>query len=216
MKMIARFLKWTRPGRGGSVLASLALACVAPLLCSFETPGGGPTGDGSFGSGGGGGDDETVGTLPSVNGPGGLDVRRYLRIQKPSLFVQGPTQTILSCVIAARGDVRALAQPMGHGELRLVLAGDVQVALDRGGFQALGLRVGVVLPQGQQLAWASAAWAGRALPFGRATLDLPVLQLDAQGRLAASPLVAGVATRAGRTAVSVRASSDLLILTQAH
>ncbi len=205
--------------RGIASLAVLTLLLLgASGLSAFAGPDNGSgTGGGGTGpsmSGGGGGGDETVGTLPSIDNGSVLDVRRFGRIVRPSLYIQGAPDDVLSAALVARGDRRVLAQPMPGGELRLVFLGNVQVGLDRDSFHNAALRVGVVLPESSSALRSFASWNGQELPSWTYVYELPIAQFEANGLLDQAPVLAGVATAAGAMRYRASASPNLVVLTQ--
>ena len=207
---------------GGLSLAALTLLLLgAGGSSAYGSPQGGSGSGGAGGgggapsfSGGGGGGDETVGTLPSYNGGPVLDIRRHARIVRPSLYVQGPVNDVLSAAVDARGDRRVLAQPMPGGELRLVFLGDVQVGLDRNSFHAAALRVGVVTPDASPVLRSAASWNGQDLPTWTYVYELPIAQFEASGLLDQAPVLAGVATAQGVMRYRASANADMVVLTQ--
>lgn len=216
MKTLQRFAHGSSLGRGSSAVLSAALLVLgAGLLTSTGNPSA-PGAGGGFNGAAGGGDDETVGTLPNFEGEGTFDVLRYARITRPSLYVQGSVDEVLSSAISVRGDRRVLAQPMSNGELRFVFLGDAQIGFDRNGFHAASLRVGVVVPQGASILRSAAAWNGQALSTWTYVYELPIAQFEASGLLDQSPIVAGVSTTQGSTMVRAQANVDLVTLTQRH
>ncbi len=215
MSMYSTLSKLLEPGRGVRLTASLAFVLLgAGALCSFngqDAPGlGSGTGE-SFAAGGG--DDETVGTLPSQDGRPVLDLSRYQRLWKPALYVQGPASEVLGSVVLAEGDRRALVMNLPGGEVRLLFPGSVSVGFDRILFRSAQMRVGVTVPEGALSMRASAAWAGRAFPW-QVHAELPVGAFETAGYLDAGPIVAGLVTSVGTTAVRISATQDLLILSQ--
>ncbi len=200
-----------------SLLATALLLFAAGFLTSVNDPNApGLDGDSSSEStsAGGGGDDETVGTLPISGAGDTLVVLRAARITRPSLYIQGSVDEVLSNAVFARGDRRVLAQPMSNGELRLVFLGDAQVGFDRNGFQAANLRVGVVVPQGASILRSGAAWNGQALSTWTYVYELPIAQFEANGLLDQAPVLAGISTSQGSTSVRAHASFDAVVLTQ--
>lgn len=219
MKLFHRFVRCDASGRGVAPLASLALVLLgAGVLSGFgsgspETPGGPNAGSTSGGFGAGGGD-ETVGTLPAYDGGPTFDMLRYARIARPSLYVQGSVDEVLSSAVVVRGDRRVLAQAMPGGELRLVFLGDAQVGFDRNAFHASNLRIGVVVPDGQPILRSAAAWNGQVISTWTYVYELPIAQFESNGLLDLAPVLAGVSTPQGLTSVRAQASVDLVTLSQ--
>jgi hypothetical protein len=205
--------------RGSASLVALTLLLLgASGSSAFAGPENG-TGTGGGGgtpsfSGGGGGGDETVGTLPSVNGDDVLDIRRFARIVRPSLYIQGHRDDVLAAAVAARGDRRVLVQPMPGNELRVVFLGDVQVGFDRNSFHVAALRVGVVAPESSPILRSGASWNGQDLPTWTYVYELPIAQFEANGLLDQAPILAGVATAQGVMRYRAHANVDMVVLTQ--
>ncbi|MCY2961260.1 MAG: hypothetical protein NTY35_13950 [Planctomycetota bacterium] len=216
MKTFLRCARGRASGRGLSSVAVLAFVLLgAGALSGFggdapTTPGG--AGANSFGAGGG--DDETVGTLPAFDGGPTLDVQRRGRITRPSLYVQGSVDEVLSSAVVVRGDRRVLAQPMPGGQLRLVFLGDAQIGFDRNAFHAAQLQVGVTVPDGHAVLRSAAAWNGQSIGTWTYVYELPIAQFEAAGLLDQAPVLAGVATAHGATSVRAQASVDFVTLTQ--
>lgn len=200
--------------RLSTLVASTFAVLVVGALSSFgegpNTPGSGTT----SGFGAGGGDDETVGTLPTYDGGPVLDVFRNARLTRPSLYVQGRVDEVLSGVLTVRGDNDVLAQAMPGGELRLVFLGDAEVGFDRHSFHAANLRVGVTVPDGAPVLRSAAAWNGHAIGSWTYVYELPIAQFEANGLLDQAPVLAGVVTTQGATSVRAGANTDLVLLRQ--
>lgn len=205
----------SRLGRGASsLLASAMLVLAAGFLTSGDSPNAPGVAGGAAGSASAGGDDETVGTLPISGGEGSLDVLRKARILRPSLYIQGSVDEVLSNTVFVRGDRRVLAQPMSNGELRLVFLGESQVGFDRNGFHSANLRVGVVVPQGASILRSGAAWNGQSLSSWTYVYELPVAQFEASGLLDQAPVTASISTSQGSTSVRAHANPDVVVLMQ--
>jgi len=204
----------------GRCLSSLTLTASVLLgvgaLSGFggDAPTAPGPGAGASTFGGGGGDDETVGTLPSHYGGSIFDIQRYARITRPSLYVQGSVDDVLSSAVLVRGDRRVHAQTMPGGELRLTFLGDAQVGFDRNAFHAANLRVGVSLPETSTVLRSGAAWNGQSISTWTYVYELPIAQFEANGLLDQAPVLAGVSTTHGATSVRAQASPDLVTLTQ--
>jgi hypothetical protein len=204
------------PGRGSASLATITvLALGSALLCSFS--GDAPTAPNSGSTdafSGGGSGDETVGTLPTFDGGPVLDIQRNGRIVRPSLYVQGPVDAVLSAVVDLRGDERVLAQPMPAGELRLVFLGTAQVTFDRNAFASSALDVGVAVPANAVVQRSGAFWNGQNLPWWTYVYELPVAEFTQSGLLDQAPVVAGLQTSAGSTLVRAQSNPDFVTLVQ--
>lgn len=217
MKNFLRFARGGASGRGLSTLAMTAFVVLgAGGLSGFggDAPNAPGSGAGATTYGGGGGDDETVGTLPTFDGGPTFDLLRYARITRPSLYVQGTVDEVLSSAVVVRGDRRVLAQPMSGGELRLVFLGDAQISFDRNAFHAASLRVGVALPDNSTILRSAAAWNGQSIATWTYVYELPIAEFEASGLLDQAPVLAGVSTTLGATAVRAQASFDFVTLTQ--
>lgn len=217
MKNFLRFARESASGRSCSSLALLAfvvLGAGAATGFSGDAPNAPGAGAGATTYGGGGGDDETVGTLPTHAGDSMLDLVRNARIVRPSLYVQGSVDDVLSAVVVVRGDRRVAAQAMPGGELRLVFLGNAQIGFDRNAFHAASLRVGVVVPEQATVLRSAAAWNGHVISTWSYVYELPVAQFESSGQLDQAPVQAGVSTTQGSTSVRAQASFDFVTLTQ--
>lgn len=216
MKNLLRCARGQASGRGLSTLAITAFVLLgAGALSGFSGDAPNAPGSGAGASTyGGGGDDETVGTLPTFDGGPTFDLLRHARITRPSLYVQGTVDEVLSSAVVVRGDRRVLAQPMPGHELRLVFLGDAQISFDRNAFHAASLRVGVAMPENSTILRSAAAWNGQSIGTWTYVYELPIAEFEASGLLDQAPVLAGVATTQGATAVRAQASFDFVTLTQ--
>lgn len=221
MKHLLRFMggRNVRPGSGkrplgrlSTLVAGTFVVLAAGAVSSFGDGSPNSPNSGSFGAGGG--DDETVGTLPTYDGGPVLDVRRHARLTRPSLYVQGAAGDVLSAVVGVRGDNDVLAQAMPGGQLRVVFLGEAEVAFDRNAFHAASLRVGVTVPDGAPVLRSAAAWNGQSIGSWTYVYELPVAQFEANGLLDQAPVLAGVVTTQGSTAVRAGATADVVTLAQ--
>ncbi|MBL8863266.1 MAG: hypothetical protein JNK02_14815 [Planctomycetes bacterium] len=211
----SRFTGAARAAGRGLVLAVL-IGCGAGLVSGFnaDAPTSPGSGNPSFSAGGGGGD-ETVGTLPSTNGGSTLDVLRFGRLVRPSLYVQGPIDALYGALVGVRGDRRVLAHPQPNGELRLVFVGDAQIVFERDALISGGLDVGVALPAAASILRSGALWNGQDLSWSTSAQALPIAHFAASGLLDQAPVVAAVATAEhGRTRVRAQGGAGLVVLTQ--
>ncbi len=213
MKQLTRSTLGQASGRCLSSLVLTAFVLLgAGVLSGFggDAPNAPGSGAGASTFGGGGGDDETVGTLPTYNGGSAFDILRHARITRPSLYVQGTVDEVLSSAVVVRGDRRVLAQTMPGGQLRLTFLGDAQVGFDRNSFHTANLRVGVTVPENSTVLRSAAAWNGQSISTWTYVYELPIAQFEANGLLDQAPVLAAVSTTQGATSVRAQASPDLV------
>lgn len=183
-------VKCNRPGRGliRAVLAVLTIGWGALLPCHAQ--GGGQANNQSSPGVGRGGDDETIGTLPILGNGGQLNLVRRMRDVRPSFYLDGHFDEILSVIAGCEGHGRVSVEPLPDGRSRLTFHGRIELRLDRQLMQAAGVELGTCVPAtfGGVPAWSG--WSGSLAPLGllrAGSFALPVASLDANGSIQASP-----------------------------
>jgi hypothetical protein len=166
-------------------------------------------------------DDETIGTLPFTEGRSAVEVVRFLRDERPSMYIAGPAEDLWTALLSADavgGPVAATITDLGAGRIQLTFHGAVRVLLDR---QVIALSNSVTFGLTSQhsqssptrLQFGSRSGSLGILPVG--STELPVSALSASGALDAKPL--GAVTRLpGGHALrqTFAADGNVLILTQ--
>lgn len=162
--------------------------------------------------------DETIGTLPILHGPDVIELHRNLRIQQPSLCLEGDLATIQNSIAFTRGDVTAQIETVDAraGIVRLVFPGDVQIGFDRLMIESSTIRVGVWTPgraSGVEVVWnARRGLVGASGPFS----ELPILSMSHAGALSYAPLFLLAHGPASSTTLVASTNQDFLILRQTH
>lgn len=180
----------TGPGRGW-IRALLATFLVGwGVLLPAQAQGGGSSNNPSSPGVGRGGDDETIGTLPIVGNHGQIDIVRWMRDVRPSFYLEGQFDEILSVISGCDGFGRVSVEALADGRSRLVFHGRLEVRLDRQLMQAACVDVGAFVPATFRGATAWSGWSGNLTPLGAlrtGDLALPVGMLDANGAVFGSP-----------------------------
>lgn len=190
------------PGRGWTraLLAATALTLGVLLPGRAEATGQGGNGQSSPGVGTDrGGDDETIGTLPILGNRGHLDFVRMMRDVRPTFFLEGNFDEILSVIVGCDGVGRVSVEALADGRSRLRFHGRIEVQLDRQLMQAAGVELGASIPSTFRGARAWSGWAGQLTPAGTlaaGNLALPVSVLDARDSIQGHPWV--LAARSAR------------------
>ena len=191
------------PGRGWTraLLAVTAFALGMLLPGRAEATGqGGGNGQSAPGAGTDrGGDDETIGTLPIVGNRGQLDFVRMMRDVRPTFFLEGNFDEILSVIVGCDGVGRVSVEGLPDGRSRLRFHGRIDLQLDRQLMQAAGVELGVCVPPAFRGARAWSGLAGQITPAGAlpaGNLPLPVSVLEARGSIQGRPWV--LAARSAR------------------
>ena len=171
-------------------------------------------------------DDETVGTLPILDGGSlGIDVLRRFEDPRPALYLQGPGDSIANVLLAAEGPGVATLEPLGGGEVRLTFYGAVQVQLDRLSLDDdPSLQIGLSLQPSTviyEYGPTVLGWNGHVRSLGALTVGqhvLPVAQLVAHGALDVAPLDASTSLGAGGALARHRfvAVGEVLTLRQTY
>jgi len=165
------------------------------------------------------GGDETIGTLPILQGPGVVELRRNLVIQEPSLCLEGDLSTIQNSIVFARGNVVAtiVSSDARTGRVRLVFPGDVQIGFDKLMIESSSIRVGLWTP-GRPTSSLEAVWGARRAMVGVSGpfSELPILSMSATGSLSYSPLLLLVHGTSAWTSLLATTTPDFLVLRQTH
>ncbi len=163
--------------------------------------------------------DETIGTLPIIQGPQAVELRRDLVIAQPSLCLEGELSTILNSIAFTRGDVVAtiVSTDARSGRVRLVFPGNAQIAFDKLMIESSSIRVGLWTP-GRTHSNLEAVWSDRRamIGVGAAFSDLPILSMSAAGALSYSPLLLMAHGAGSWTSLLATTTQDFLIVRQAH
>jgi hypothetical protein len=163
--------------------------------------------------------DETIGTLPILQGPDAVELRRDLVIHGPSLCLEGDLSTILNTIAFTRGHVVAhvVSTDARTGRVRLVFPGNVQIGFDRLMIESSAVHVGLWTP-GRADANLEVVWSTRRsmVGVGAAFSDLPILSMSAAGALSYSPLSLMAHGAGYWTSLMATTTADFLIVRQAH
>lgn len=221
----ARRRRQSRRGRIWTALAAAGLCFAASFSPAFgedRKPEGDPPPPNGPGFATG---DETIGTLPILQGPETIQIRRDLLIQQPSLCLEGELDEILSSILSVRGAAVAQIQPLPIGQgnartnrVRLIFPGNVQLGFDRLMIESSTIHVGVWLPERLRLGAIEAVWNSRLATIysGSEFVHLPVLNMSAAGALSHAPYLAHAQGALGSTYVSAATDQDILVLRQTH
>jgi hypothetical protein len=166
-------------------------------------------------------DDETIGTLPFTQGRTAVEVVRFLRDARPSMYIAGPAEDLFNSLLSADaigGPVAATITDLGAGRIQITFHGAVRVLLDR---QMTGLSgtvtVGLASQQSQSFP-TRVQFGSRGGSLGNLSVgptELPVLALSASGALDLEPLAVATRLAGGHTLrQSFAAAGNVLILTQ--
>jgi hypothetical protein len=210
-----------RPSRGWRIalaLAALGLCFAASMptaLGEERKPDDPPPNGPGYAAG-----DETIGTLPILQGPETIQIRRDLLIRQPSLCLEGDLDEIMSSIIGVRGD--AVVQLEGAGlrtdRVRVIFPGKVQIAFDRLMIESSTIRVGMWMPGRTRLGELETVWNSRlaTIAAGSQFVHLPVLDLSELGALSVAPYLVHAQGAVGSTFVTAVTDPDLLLLRQTH
>lgn len=164
--------------------------------------------------------DETVGTLPVMQGGSALVLRRDLEIQVPSFFIEGNVNDVRNAMLMTQGDALAKVVPLDPttGRVRLVFPGRVAIALDRVMVESCGLEFGLVVPEPSTYAYPIGVWADRSFGFvpQSSLVQLPVTQMSALGALDVAPLRVTAPGVIQSTSFQAASTADVLVLRQQH
>lgn len=166
--------------------------------------------------------DETVGTLPALNGTGSIDFLRFVRDARASFYVQGDMDELFGAIVSAEGQSAVTVEVLdaSSNQVRLTFHGRVRLSIDRNSMSAGTIQVGIAVPTsfgtGQARFWTNSGRSGPST-LSPGILPLPVNALMSAGTLNNSPLRAVLTSGIGaRTALEIVAGRDLVVLTQSH
>jgi hypothetical protein len=169
--------------------------------------------------------DETIGTLPILQGPETIVIRRDLLIQQPSLCLEGDFDEIMASIVSVRGAAVAQvnALPVGPGASRsdrvqVIFPGNVQLGFDRLLIESSSIQVGVWMPERTRAGSIEFVWNSRlgTIPAESQLVHLPVLSMSAVGALSYAPFLAHAQGALGSTYVTAATGLDTLVLRQTH
>jgi hypothetical protein len=213
--MKSKFADERRVNWGGIGLSNLVAGfalCAALALSAFaEAPPGDPNGS----------DDETVGTLPGVSGPG-IDLSRTARDASPALFIEGPLEQIFAMVDGVAGYATVTEEVIDASARigRLTFHGDLRVVLDRQACEAASIHVGWTVPRTFGPARLTMLLDRRTVAQSKVSgrnVALPVEAMDAAGAFNAAPVTILAAGQRGQHAtLQIVASGEQLVFTQSH
>lgn len=209
------------PGR--SVARWVARLGAGLLLCAVATL---PSALAGFGAPPTATDDETVGTLPILDGGSlGIDVLRRWEDPRPALYLEGSGESIANALLAAEGEGVATLEDLGSGQARLTFYGTVRVHLDRVSLDddatlEIGLSLqpsAVIYEYGPTML----GWNGQVRSLGALSVGqhrLPVQHLEAHGALDLAPLDASTSLGAGGAQARHRfvALGEVLTISQSY
>ncbi len=124
---------WTRC----ALLTALALMACLPLAIGSQS-----TGDSIYTS-----DDETIGTLPMVNGGGSIAIQRNLQSNKPALYLEGRYDEICAVLVHSQGQGAMSVQSLGGGRVRCTFHGRLAIGLDQNLLSMTRIQMGIHIPQ---------------------------------------------------------------------
>lgn len=99
------------------------------------------------------GDDETIGTLPMLGGNGSIAIVRNRASVKPSLYLEGRYDEILSVLSHSQGRGLMSVESLGGERVRCVFHGRLAIGLDMNLLAMTRIRMGIHVPaafRGQQ------------------------------------------------------------------
>ena len=167
-----------------------------------------------------GGDDETVGTLPSIGSGSQIHFVRRTNDSRPSVCLQGTLEDLTNTIlhVDGSGDCSVSDVDPLHHILRLEFHGAVRFQFDRGYLHLGGVSIGLSVPGAFRDGELTAQWSGRssaAVAMHAGLYDLPLASMDALGRLTQSPLtlLANSPTQAS-VALSASSNGGVMVLTQ--
>jgi len=214
------------------VLGCLALITLAPAFAYEEGPTEGEGGSNSASRGKeyqssgppptapAGIGDETVGTLPVLQGSAGIVLRRDVEIRGPSFFIEGNVNDVRNCVVLAQGEAVAKVIPLdvATGRVRMVFPGRLSLALDRVMVESCALEFGLLVPEPASYAYPVGMWGQRT--FGlvpqSSLVSLPVTPMSSVGALETAPLRVFASGFLQSTRFEAQATPDLLVVRQRH
>jgi hypothetical protein len=168
-------------------------------------------------------DDETIGTLPSVQGTTAITIQRVVHDARPSMYVAGPAEVLFNALLAADalgGPAAATVTDLGAGRIRITFYGAVRVLLDRETIELANSVTTGLSAQQSQISATQLFLGSRKASLGTLTAgetELPVLALSQSGVLDAGALRATTRLANGRRiGQSFEATGNLLVLTQAR
>jgi hypothetical protein len=164
--------------------------------------------------------DETIGTLPILNGGGAIELVRGLPLQRPGLFLEGDLFELQNAITFFQGTAVAEVMPLDSSwqRVRIVFVDEVLLAFDRLALAGADIQFGMWMPETTRSTHPSLAWGGRTFDMQAqdSRLVLPLSQMSAMGALDASPLIAATESSAGPSAVLAAVDQDFLYLVQRH
>jgi hypothetical protein len=202
---------WPRGVSFSRLVAGIALCAAFALTAFAEAPPGGPNGS----------DDETVGTLPGVNGPG-FDLSRRAREEGPALFIEGPVEQLFAMVDGVTGYATVTEETIDAQAriARLTFHGDLRLELDRQASENASIHIGWTMPRTFGSARMTMLWDRRAIAQSRVSgrsVALPVEAMDAAGALNVAPVTIVAAGQRGQHAtLQIVAAGSQLVFTQTH
>jgi hypothetical protein len=164
--------------------------------------------------------DETIGTLPILNGGSTIELVRGLPITRPSLFLEGDLYELQNAISFFQGFAHAEVMPLDPNwqRVRLVFVDEVLLGFDRVALLGADIQFGLWMPESTRSLNPSLSWGGRTIGVQPtdSRVMLPLSQMSATGALDASPLCAAAGSSVGMNAVLAAVDQDFLYLVQRH
>lgn len=164
--------------------------------------------------------DETVGTLPVLQGGAQLVLLRDLEILTPSFFIEGNYNDVRNSLLSVRGQAVAKVIPLdpATGRVRMIFPFRVQMMFDRTMVENCNLQFGMWVPEPVPYADPIGVWGQRA--FGLvphlSCVTLPVVEMSEVGAFDVAPLQVHAFSPIQPTDFAVTTTADLLVLRQTH
>jgi len=164
--------------------------------------------------------EETIGTLPILQGPETIELRRDLRITRPALCLEGDLADVMNAIVSVRGGALAQVENVGAHttRVRVIFTSDVQLAFDRLQVESSSIRIGLWTPGRPEKSEITGVWSSRQATFVARTsfVELPVLALSSTGALSYAPFLAKAQGVLGPTFLTAATVGESLVLRQTH